>query len=87
MDERRMMNGKTIEENAPEFAHVVIEYSAELVGLKVLLTNLYEEMTNGNRGLNSEQACAEMLDAIYFSANSIGRISKELSKCTELVGC
>lgn len=86
MDERKMMNGKTIEENVPEFTHGVIEYCAELKGLKALLVNLYQEMENGNRLIEPEQALSETLDSVYFIANAIGRISEELTKSTQLVG-
>ncbi len=86
-DNKTLINGKTIEENTPVFAHEVIEHCDELNGLKTLLFTLYEERTNGNRFLNPEQACSEMLDAICFSAKAIDRISKELSKSTQLVGC
>lgn len=87
MDERKMMNGKTISENMPEFIFGVIDHCAELNGLKALLVNLYQEMENGTRCIEPDQALSETLASVYFTANAIGRISEELSKSTELVGC
>lgn len=87
MEEKIMMNVKTLEDNTSEFAHQVIEHASELNGLKILLYNLYQEVENGNRFLSTEEAHDEMLEAIFFASNAIGRISKELSKSTEIVGC
>lgn len=80
-------NNQVTNENVSLFAHEIIEHCSELDGLKVLLNNLYHEMEDGNRVLNTEQANREMLDAIYFSANALGMISKELRGCTKMVGC
>ena len=81
------LNKRATEENASLLAHEVIEHCIELKGLGVMLYKLYYEMEHSNYFESPKESMQELLDAVYFTAKSLDRLTKELNSCTEIVGC